>query len=104
MKWYQMNYRHAHWRDGYRYFARWHWGQGYGGTLGPLRKWLEEQYGPARIDIQGPLSAEQMSHPGYQLWHLGRYPNPHWGVDTYKKRVYVTEETLAWARLSGRCG
>lgn len=97
-----MNYRHQGWRTGYRYFTRWSHGFGWHGALGPLRKYLQERYGPPYILIEGPPSREQLEYSWVMAWGLGRYPNPHWGIDTAKKRLYVTEETLLWAQLSGQ--
>ena len=102
MNWTKMNYRHWGWRSGYRYFTRWSHGLGWHGTLGPLRQYLQERYGPPYILIEGPPSQEQIEDSWVKAWGLGRYPNPYWGMDTAKKRLYVTEETLLWARLQGQ--
>ena len=102
--WTRMNYRHSGWSKGYRYFATWSSGLGmWNGGLGHLARWLTEYYGPSRIEMHGPLTQQQLSQDSF--WHtpvVGMYPNPHWGVDSRKRRVYVTEETLLWARLMGK--
>ena len=98
-----MNYRHSGWSHGYRYFLTWHPMGLHNAGLAPFRDWLVEQYGPCRIEIPGPLDAEQMSRPSALIWGLGRYRNPNWDIDAHKRRIYVTEETLTWARLSGKC-
>ena len=102
-RWTQINHRHNGWGHGYRYFVTWDRMGLYNVGLGAFRDWLAEQYGPSRIEIQGPLTAEEMANVRNQLWHLGRYRNPVWDIDIYKRRIYVTEEALAWARLSGKC-
>jgi hypothetical protein len=95
-----MNYRHRGWSNGYRYYANWRARLGvYTGGLGHMVKWLSEQYGPARVYLHGPLTREQMDR---YTPTLGYYPNPNWSLDTEKRRVYVTEETLMWARLLGK--
>jgi len=104
MRWMKMNYRHRGWSNGYRYYANWRAGLGlWSGGLGSVVQWLAEQYGPARVYRHGPMTREQLADE--TAWHrpsLGHYPNPAWNIDTEKRRVYVTEETLLWARLQGR--
>jgi hypothetical protein len=99
-----MNYRHSGWRHGYRYFASYSRRQGlWRNDLGDLSRWLTEHYGPKTIELYGPVTREEMSRDSF--WHTptaGFYRNPHWFLDTNRRRVYVTEETLTWARLSGR--
>jgi hypothetical protein len=102
MRWTQMNFRHSGWQTGYRYFTRWNRGLGWQGALGPLRQHLEQQHGPAFIPIEGPPSREQLENSWVMAWGLGRYPNPAWSLDPAKKRLYVTQETLLWARLQGQ--
>lgn len=46
---------------------------------------------------------QQLESGWTMSWGLGRMPNPHWGMDTAKKRLYLAEKTLLWARLKGHC-
>jgi len=104
MTWTKMNYRHSGWNNGYRYFTTWSRRRGlWSGDSGPLIRWLTEYYGPKSIEMLGPVTQTEMAR--VSAWYtpaVGFYPNPHWGMDTSKRRVYVTEETLMWARLLGK--
>ena len=102
MRWTKMNFRHNGWRTGYRYFTTWTGRQGlWGSGIGNFVRWLEQEYGPHRLYLAGPPTQEDLTRYYWTGWHLAYQPNPHWGKDTSKRRLYITEETLMWARLRG---
>ena len=104
MKWHKMNYRHTGWRQGYRYFTTWTGRQGlWSSGIGGLVRFLEEEYGPSRNYIPGPPTREDISRFYWTGWHLGYCPNEHWMKDTRRRRIYITESALMWARLKGQC-
>lgn len=104
MRWTEMNFRHAQWNRGYRYFATWDrlgmWANG----AGKLRAWLVERYGPERIPFYGPLPREMVGreHFWWSSPSLSSYPNPDWTIDRDKRRIYVTKELMLLLTLMNK--
>lgn len=99
-----MNYRHAQWSRGYRYFTTWSGMGMWSSGVGKLRIWLVERYGPERLPIYGPLPRER-TEKEYWYWNtpsLCSYPNPNWTLDKDKRRIYVTKELMILLTLMNK--
>ena len=104
IQWTRMNFRHNGWKAGYRYFAAWSARSGYWGPgQRRLKEWLTAEYGPHRLYLAGPPTREDLSRCYWTGWHLPFQLNPHWNIDTEKRRLYISESALMWARLKGKC-
>jgi hypothetical protein len=102
MKITKMNHRHDKWRMGYRYFTTWGRRTGtYGAGLNSTIGWLRKVYGQEVMYLQGPPRERDVGRNG---WHLPLVPNVKWTLDRRRRRLYMTEDTLSWARVNGYLG
>jgi hypothetical protein len=95
MIWIKMNYRHAHWRIGYRWYASWSgpW-HNKKSQIQNLMNSLIEEYGKDWNEMCGPLPKDRYYHP--------RISNPAWRIEVFQRRLYVSESALVWMRLKGK--